>query len=452
MKNKTPRAICLEILNRVERSDRHPDDLLTDSFKRYRHLTPLDRAFLTELTYGTLRWRGKLEWVIGKFSKIPLEKIEPEITHVLRVGLYQLLFLTRTPASAAVNEAVEAAKKTRGRGGGGFVNAVLREVIRKKEQIPYPDQEKDPALYIAVLQSHPLWLVRRWLPELGADETAKVCEFNQEIAPLVLRTNSLKISRPDLMGKFSEAGLKPFVTAFSDEGIVLRDPPPVSELPFFKEGLYIIQDEASQLVTSLLDPKPGETILDACAAPGGKTTHIGQQMRNEGSIYAVDVTKERLSLVDEASHRLGVTIIKNIQGDARRPLKVPEGLKFDRILADVPCSGFGTLRKNPDLKWRRGEEDIRRMGELQSSILANLAEYLKPGGILVYSTCTVFREENEEVVESFLKAYPEFSVVPAKEALPERLQAFAGGRYFKTFPLTNKMDGFFAARLVRRTA
>jgi 16S rRNA (cytosine967-C5)-methyltransferase len=447
LRKKSPRAISLDILNRIEETDRHPDDLLSDSFKRYRYLTPLDRAFLTELIYGVLRWRERLDWVIRHFSKVPFKKIELEILNILRLGLYQISFLTRTPASAAVNESVELAKKIRERGGGGFVNAILRSTLREKEEIPYPDLGKDPALHVSVVQSHPLWLVRRWIKELGPEETLKVCMANNQISALTLRTNTLRIHREDLIEKLREKRLNPSPCSFSEEGILLKDPPPTSELPFLKEGLYIIQNEASQLVTFLLGPKAGERILDACAAPGGKTSHMAQKMRNEGEIYALDLNREKLNQLEESCRRLGIEMVKAMRGDAALTLPIPRGLEFDRVLADVPCSGFGTLRRNPDLKWRRGEEDIKRLSELQFSILSNLSGYLKEGGILVYSTCTVFHEENEDVVEKFLNEHSGFRLDRIVEILSEKYYPFIKNGYFKTFPPRDEMDGFFVARL-----
>jgi 16S rRNA (cytosine967-C5)-methyltransferase len=253
------------------------------------------------------------------------------------------------------------------------------------------------------------------------------------------------------MEKLREEELKSIPTAYSEEGIVLQDPPPASELPFLKEGLYIIQDEASQLVTSILDPKPGERILDACAAPGGKTTHMAQKMKNEGEIYALDLSKGKLDLIEEMCQRLGIRIIKTLKGNAAAPLPVSNGLVFDRVLADVPCSGFGTLRKNPDLKWRREEKDVKRLSELQFSILRNLSVYVKKGGVLVYSTCTVFHEENEDVVETFLKGYPEFQLDWMDKVLPGRFHLFIRNGYFKTFPPRNEMDGFFVARMSKES-
>jgi 16S rRNA (cytosine967-C5)-methyltransferase len=449
LRNRTPREICFELLCQIERSNRHLDVLLTDSFKRYRHLSLLDRSFLTELTYGTVRWKGKIDWIIRHFSKTPLGRIELEILNVLRIGLYQILFLSRTPRSAAVNEAVNLAKKLRGKGAAGFVNAILRSSIRRQEEIPYPKREDDPALHLSVLQSHPLWLVQRWIEEMGVETTAQVCVDNNQIAPLTLRTNTLKISRKDLIEKLKEKGLKPCPTRCSEVGILLSEPPPTSELPHLREGLFVIQDEASQLITPILDPQPEETLLDACAAPGGKTTHLAQKMENKGMIYAMDLTRQKLNLIEEACVRLGIDIVQTIKGDAARPLPIPKDLRFDRVLADVPCSGFGTLQRNPDLKWKRTEEDIQRLSTLQSSILDNLSSYLKIGGILVYSTCTVFHEENEDIVEKFLSGHPEFRKGRMDEMLSEACHSFITNEYFKTFPQRDGLDGFFAAILTR---
>ncbi len=450
MRKKTPRAICLEILNQLERTDRPLDHLLNDSIKRYRHLTSLDRGFLRELAYGVLRWREKLDWSIRTFSKIPFERIEKETLNILRLGLYQIDFLTRTPVSAAVNESVELAKKIRGSGGGGFVNAILRSYLRKSKEISYPEIEKDPALHISVTHSHPLWLVRQWVEEMGIAATIKACEFNNTISPLTLRTNTLKVSREELMERLKAKGLKPIPSSFSSEGILLDDPPPVSELPYFHEGLFFIQDEASQLVTLVLDPQKGEKILDACAAPGGKTTHIAQKMENLGEIYAIDLTKEKLSLIEENCERLGIKIVKYLKGNASHPISFFKEVLFDRILADVPCSGFGTIRKNPDLKWRKKETDLKRLSALQFAILNNLSAYLKKEGVLVYSTCTVFREENEQVIEQFLNHHPNFELQSVDDFFPKRFDPLIKNGYLKTFPPKDGMDGFFIARLIKK--
>jgi 16S rRNA (cytosine967-C5)-methyltransferase len=284
---------------------------------------------------------------------------------------------------------------------------------------------------------------------MGVEETIRVCESNNRISPLTLRANTLKMTREELLRRLEGQGLSPMPTAFAEDGIRLEDSPPTSELPFLKEGLFVIQDEASQLVTSILDPKPGERVLDSCAAPGGKTTHIAQRMKNEGEVLSIDLSRDKLARIDEGCQRLGVEIVKTKAGDATHALPFLKGMEFDRVLADVPCSGFGTLQKNPDLKWKRREKDIGRLSELQSSILKNVSQYLKRGGVLVYSTCTVFREENEAVIEKFLAGHPEFRLDQMEQILPAKYASLIEGGYFKTFPQKERMDGFFAARLAR---
>jgi 16S rRNA (cytosine967-C5)-methyltransferase len=291
--------------------------------------------------------------------------------------------------------------------------------------------------------------VKRWLGELGLDRTIELCEENNRIPSLVLRTNTLKISREDLIERLRERGLHPEATACSDAGIRLEEPPPVSELPLLREGWFVIQDEASQLVTGLLAPLPGERILDGCSAPGGKTTHAAERMGDRGEIVAVDVSREKLARVEEACARLGITSVRTVKADASLPLPPPVQGVFDRILADVPCSGFGTLRKHPDLKWRRVPEDIGRLAGLQKAILGSLAARLKPGGVMVYSTCTVFREENEDVVEFFLAGHPDFRLDPAEPFLAGRCPGLTERGYMKTFPAGAGMSNFFAARLVK---
>jgi 16S rRNA (cytosine967-C5)-methyltransferase len=284
---------------------------------------------------------------------------------------------------------------------------------------------------------------------MGVEMTINFCKNNNQIAPLTLRVNTLKIDRGHLIEKLCAQGLSSIPTFFSEYGIVLESPPPISDLPFLNEGFYIIQDEASQLVSIILDAKPNECILDACASPGGKTTHLAQMMKNKGEIYALDLNEKRLELIEKNCHRLGVKIVKSVKGDASQPLPISVRTKFDRVLADVPCTGFGTLRKNPDLKWRIKEEDIHRLGELQSSILGNLSSYVKDGGILVYSTCTVFREENEDVIEKFLDEHPQFRLDRIEEVLAKRCHPLIQKGYFKTHPSSHGMDGFFVARMIK---
>lgn len=449
MRGENPRAISIEILNRIGKTDLHPDHLLSDSFKTYETLNYLDQAFITELIYGVLRWRERLDWIIRNLSKISLRKIDQSILNILRVGLYQIIFLSKIPPHSAVDESVKLAKAIKGKSAGGFVNAILRSFLRKKDELSYPDLKKDPSLHISVLYSHPLWLVNRWINEMGLEKTIEICNMNNQITPTTIRVNTLKISRDQLMRRLEEEGIKVIPTYFSDEGIRIEGRKAISRLPFLKDGLFIIQDEASQLVTEILDPKPGERILDACASPGSKTTHIAQRMRNEGEIYSLDLTEKKLNLIKESCFRMGIKIVKTIIGDVSKPLTILDNLRFDRILIDVPCSGFGTIRKNPDLKWRRGEMDIKRLSRLQYSILYNCSRYIKEGGILVYSTCTIFHEENEDVVEKFLREHPEFQLDSIGKILPKKFHPFIKNGFFKTYPPIEEMDGFFVARMVK---
>ncbi len=280
---------------------------------------------------------------------------------------------------------------------------------------------------------------------MGVEATVRTCIQNNQIPPLTLRSNTLKMEREALITALREKGLEAADTRYSPEGISLKDAPPTSELPFLKGGLYVIQDEASQLVTLILEPKPDERILDACAAPGTKTTHMAQRMMNRGEVVALDLNPERLRAVREGCGRLGVEIVRTFRADATRPFPDSGSSEFDRVLADVPCSGFGTLRRNPDLRWRKDERDVVRLAGLQRSILENLSHYVKTGGILVYSTCTVFHEENEDVIDLFLKEHPEFQLDKLTDILSEDYHEFIKGGYFKTFPPVGDMDAFFVA-------
>lgn len=440
--------MALDILIRVETKRRHPDDLLTDAFKKHRSLTDLDRAFVSELVYGTLRWRGKIDWVIARFSKVKTERIERVILHILRLGIYQLLFLTKTPHRAAVNESVILAKKLKSREAAGFVNALLRRIIREGGPAGLLTVEGSPQEVLAVEQAFPLWAVTRLWDTWGENETRAFCEASNRAAGLTLRVNTLRTDRAKLMNRLGKEGLSVSPTPFSPDGVVFEDAPPVSKIPFLQSGYYQIQDEAAQLIAYLVDPKPGERILDACAAPGSKTTHLAQFVANRGSIYALDIDGARLGLVRESCRRMGISNVTVLKRDVARPVSLPEAGPFDAILMDVPCTGWGTIRRNPDIKWRTEREDIARLASLQTRILDNLAGLLREGGRMVYSTCTVYEEENENVVDGFLRQRGDFCLDSRKSSLlPETL--FDSRGFFRTLPHRHNMDGFFAARLMR---
>ncbi len=445
---KSPRHLALDILIRVETKKRHPDDLLTAAFKKYRSLTDRDRAFLTELVYGTLRWRGKIDWVISQFSKVGTERMERVIFHILRLGVYQLLFLTKTPHRATVNESVILARKLKNKEAAGFVNALLRRIIREGLAGCAVKGEGTPQEILAVEQAFPLWAVDKLWNLWGENETRAFLEASNRPAPLTLRVNTLKTDRANLMDRLARQGLSVSPTSYSPDGIVLDNAPPVSKIPFLESGYYQLQDEAAQLIAYMVEPKPGETILDACAAPGAKTTQLGQLMGNRGRIYALDISGTRMRLLRESCRRMGVTNVTALRRDATFPISLSEAKEFDAILIDVPCTGWGTIRRNPDIKWKTGYKDIARMASIQRKILDNLAGLLRKGGRMVYSTCTVYPEENQGVVDGFLGEAGDFSLDTRR--LPPLADPLWDERGFlRTVPHQHGMDGFFAARLVR---
>ncbi len=430
----------------MEARGAYADIFLDKSLRKAAPLTPVDRSFITELVYGTLRWRGRIDWVIGQFSKIPIEKLDSRILNIIRLGVYQLLFLDRVPSFAAVNESVKLAELCGHKGKAGFVNANLRAIERGWHRIRYPDIDEDPELHISVVHSHPIWMVKRWIRHFGVEDTIDLCMGNNEVPPLTLRTNTLKVSRQELLDELRKDLGEISPTIYSTEGITIRGASDITALPSFDRGWFQVQDEAAQLISHLLNPMPGQRVLDACAAPGGKTTHLAQLMENRGDIYALDINAHRLSLLQENCRRLGVTNVKVSKKDASRPLGFTK--KFHRILVDAPCSGMGVLRRNPDSKWNKKERDIDQLRDLQLSILNNLADYLTDQGILLYVTCTISPEENEGVVTSFMDGHREFVLESISEVILNGCDSLLDDKgFFHPYPYLHNMDGLFAARL-----
>jgi 16S rRNA (cytosine967-C5)-methyltransferase len=447
-KRKNPRRIALDVLVEVEGKSPSLDLLMERKFERHQGLKPVDYAFITEVVYGTLRWRGRIDWILGLISRVKLERLERLILNLLRLGVYQILFMDKVPVSAAVNESVEMAKASGREEAARFVNAVLRRISDRRLDMEVP-HAKDPSS-ISVTHSHPLWLVERWAQELGIDEAIELCKANNRIPPLSLRTNTMKTTRKRLLSEIRKKVPQAMPSPFSPEGVLIDPPVPVFRIPRFREGWFQVQDESSQLVGHIIDPKPGEGVLDACAAPGGKTTHLAQLMENRGRIYAVDISTHRLSLLKENCHRLGVNIVTALKNDLTKPLVFGNEAGFDRILIDPPCSGLGTLWRNPDIKWKRKEGEISKFSEIQGTILHHVAPCLKKGGSLVYGTCTLTREENEEVVAKFIGEHREFEVEDLSRILPRGLKPLTGeDGFFRSYTHRHGMDGFFAARLKR---
>jgi 16S rRNA (cytosine967-C5)-methyltransferase len=406
-----------------------------------------DRRLLTELVYGTLRWRGRLDAELKTLTHRPLEKTDPFLRNLLRLSLYQLRFLDKIPAYAIINEAVALAKARERPRAGGFVNAVLRSALRDKWELAAPDPKPASLAAFAEHWSHPVWLVKKWLEMFSAEETTELLKASNQPAPLILRANALKGTSEELFNLFRRHGIEAAPAPWSPQGIILQSRSLVGQLPGFDSGHFQVQGEASQLVAFLLGPQPGERILDACAAPGGKTTHIAELMGDIGEVTATDISTTGLKKIAENAGRLGLRSIKTRAADFDKPFQQRAGELYDRVLVDAPCSGLGTLRSHPEIKWQRSEKDIARLAQLQRRLLTRAASLLRPRGTLVYSTCTLTREENESVVEDFLENHQRFVLDEAAEYLPEQAKSMARGRYFLALPHRHNTDGFFAARL-----
>ncbi len=434
------RAIALDTLIRIEDGERAKAAMSNALLQ----LDERDKRLLIELVYGVLRMRGFLDFVIDSHLKKPGKTLPLPLRNILRLGLYQILKMEKIPPWAAVSETVELVKATGLKGKGGLVNAILREVIRKKEAIELPSIEKDPIRHISIAASHPSWLIRRWVTRFGMADAIALAKANNEIPPLVLRANTLRITRHGLIDLLRERGIYARPTDYSADGIVISGDYSFLSIPDDLSGLLIAQDEVAQLCSHALNPRHRERVLDACAAPGGKTTHIAQMMGDSGEIIAVDKDRERLVLLEDNIKRLGISSIRIIHGDLLAHLNL--GL-FDRILLDAPCSAIGVIRRNPDIRWKRNEKDLKRFHDLQLRLLKAVAGYLKIGGILVYSVCSTEPEEGEDVIAEFLRQ--QNNLIIDDIPLSKGFKRFSQGRYMRTYPHRDNMDGFFIARLCR---
>ena len=439
------REIALKILNAVYINDAYANVALAKELRRA-DLSEQDRRFVTEIVYGTVKAGDTIDWMLRQYINRPLSKIPPVICNVLRQGLYQIFFMDKVPASAACNQAVELAKKYGHAGTVKFVNAVLRSAVREPERAKFPEGQGNATKNLALAYQHPEWLVKRWIKEFGYEAAVRLCEFDNTNPTLSLRTNTLKISREDLLVKMAEEGSVVQASEWTPEGILCTAHASLDSLVSLQAGLCQVQDESSMLVAHVLDPKPGEFIIDTCSAPGGKTTHIAALMKNTGYIVAGDIYEHKLQRIEENAARLGINIIHPELIDAVTIGEVyPE--KADRVLVDAPCSGLGVLRRKPDARWKNKAELLKTLPILQTAILSSASKAVKPGGILVYSTCTIAREENQAVVEAFLQNHPEYILEETGSYLPLQKRE---GAMVQLLPHLDGTDGFFIARMKRK--
>lgn len=446
----TARGMAAQILARVEVEGAYANLLLQRMIGR---LTDnRDRQLVTLLVNGVLKHKLTLDYLLRLHLSKPMSALPHEVRAILRSGAFQLLYVDKVPNAVAVNESVELTKPypkfT------GLVNVVLRKVMDKGWDLSWPDSKRETVRYLSVRYSHPEWMIRRWLKRWGLEETEELCQVNNEPAQTWIRTNTLKISREDLADRLIQEGIKVEPGNRVPESLKIQNFGAIDRLASFREGLFTVQDESSQLVAHVVDPQPGQSVLDACSAPGGKTTHLAQRMDNQGEIQAFDIHSHKLDLIEQTAQRLGVTIIQPQLGDAR---DLP-GVKLfsqQRVLVDAPCSGLGVLRRRADLRWQKDEQDLMDLPELQFAILERAASCVEIGGDLIYSTCTIEPEENFELVKRFRSEHPEFEAVNLVELLPfaledERDRRQASKGMLQLLPHRHGMDGFFLAKFRRK--
>ena len=429
---------------RVATTDAFADVLLAERLRAAR-LGAADSALATRLVYGTLAWQGRLDHHLAGLVRSPLARLEPAVHAALRLGLYQLLFLERVPAYAAVDSSVRLVGRAR-RAAVGLVNAVLRRAAAAgRDGLPLPDAAADPHGRMAVEWSHPRWLVERWARDFETDELVRLLESDNVRGPVSIRANRLRTTRDALRAELAAAGAEAIDGEWAADALVVRrGAARLRATRVWRDGHFLFQGEASQLVAPLVAPAPGARVLDACAAPGGKSTHLAALV-GAGAVIALDVRAAGAARILAEARRLGADTVHALAADARLP---PFRSGFDAILVDAPCSGLGTLRRHPEVRWRRGPEDVARLATLQREILDGVAPLVRPGGTLVYAVCTLLREENEDVIRAFLAAWPRFVVDDLSRSLCGRVrEALTGDGFLRTLPHRDYLDGFFIARL-----
>ncbi len=428
------REIALKIVYKIDKEDAYSNIELNEQIKQNRkNLTEKDIGLISEIVYGVTTWRLTLDEIIKKYSKIKIKKISPWILNILRMGIYQIIFLDKIPKSAAVNESVNLAKRYGHASSSNFVNAILRKI----EKNDYEEFFKieDDIERISKTTSMPKWIVEELMKSNDEKEVEQICK-NSNIKPKVtIRVNTLKINKQELIERLKEKNTECKETAEKlDDFLILEKVKNIENVEEFKQGYFTIQDISAGQTAKILNPQPGELVLDACSAPGGKTTYIAELMKNKGKIEAWDIHEHRTKLVEQNAQRLGINIIETKVKDASL---YDESLKekFDKILLDVPCLGIGVIKRKPDIKWQRKLEDIEKITEIQKKILNNCSKYLKNNGTIVYSTCSILKDENEKVVNEFLKENSEYYIKPeeTRNILPNQEE-----------------DGFFICKIYKK--
>ena len=442
------REVALKTLHRINNEGAYSNIALDEEIsKNAQKLNAKDIGLISEIVYGVITWKLTIDEIIKKYSKIRLKKISPWILDILRLSIYQIVFLDKIPKSAAVNEGVNLAKRYGHRSSSGFANAILRKV----EKQDYEDFKniKDEKERLSKQYSMPLWIIEELMGEgLELEKIEEIC-ISSNIRPKVsIRINTLKTNKEELKHILENENIKATDGILKDF-LVLDKAKNIEKLESFKNGLFTVQDEAAGLTSLILDPKKGESILDACSSPGGKTTYIAQLVENEGQIIAFDIHEHRTRLVEQNAKRLGVNIIETKVQDASK-FEEKYVNKFDKILLDVPCLGIGVLKRKPDIKWQKKKEDVKEISEIQYKILENCTKYLKPKGELVYSTCSILKEENENLIKRFLQKNKEFKLEKIENIEEEFFKKYLKNEQFLQVYQNKKTDGFFICKLLKK--
>lgn len=435
------RRLAYQALYDVLEKDAYANITLQSIMGKYA-LKKEESHLLTELVYGVLRKYNYLLWIISQMSKQPLKKLHPSVRILLCISLYQLLYLTRIPESAAVNESVKIAKKLTHQGNVRFINGLLRNYLRQKETIVIPSETENPLLHDELTYCLPSWLIQRWGKEWGRDKALAIFSALNETPCMTIRVNSLKTTKEDFMKQLADNGIEAEDIPGLREGLTIRKGASQFFTHLLSSGEAYVQSASSMVPVHVLEPKAGETVLDMCAAPGSKTTQMAEWMKNEGTIDAWDLYPHKISLIKKNAKKEGITIIHAGARDSSKPMPQVNG-KYDKILLDAPCSGLGVLGHKAEIRWRRQEADLEAFPPLQQKLLTCAASYLKSGGTLVYSTCTLNRAENEDMIRWFLSEHPEFE--PVDFTLSDTQTSEHG--IMTLWPDEWDSDGFFVAKL-----
>ena len=437
--SKTSREHVADLLTIIEKEDGYAQLVLKRELK---DVSIQDKAFVTEVVYGTLKYSIKIDYILNKFSKTPVKKMKPLIRSILRMSVYQMIGMDKIPTSAIVNEAVKIAKKRKFGNLSGFVNGILRSVDRQINDVEYPNVNKNPELALSIEYSMPEWIIKEWLKVYNIEKVRNICEALNKRAEVCVRVNVLKTTKEEFEKSLEAEGITVKEGVFLEEAYYLKGTREIQNIESFKTGKWTVQDESAMLVAHIVNPKEYDVVLDMCSAPGGKSVHMAELMNNKGQIVSCDVHPHKLELIDKIKVRMGIDIIEPTLNNGTVYNEVFNE-KFDKVLLDAPCSGLGIMKRKPDIRSRKVEQDIDAIVDLQMQIVKQAIKYVKTGGRLVYSTCTISKKENEDMV-NYIKS---LGMIPEsiKEKLPNMLKEYEEDGSIQILPHIADTDGFFIA-------